>query len=422
MLNRSVEESESLGGEVKDSYPDPPLHAPPSMPPGSGLEAQAVQHQLEQLFGGSLVGPWPELEQQLRRAPKVRRRRRWWLVGLAALLALGVHFGLHPTIPPALERKTLDRRAHYAEDLATFLHDGELEPAAEFLGLMRGSHADLDPGDPHLDLMIRVEAAIYRYQDADPARLARIRPYLETSSREAPSPERLIASLTVLSCEERASRWSSFEALRAPMANDPEFSYLLATTLERRGDLGAARTAWEHSADLGPVWLSHRFEQAEFERRQGDAAAAARVVTRMMRADPESAWSRLASSEFRIGPLPAASTQELGRASRVPPPVHVFHAELFRAIEAAKNPDLDRAKRHVTTAATVVNGQPAFLFDAFDWLLGADFPALARELTNSRGWPADSEMARKKLARLSRTPNAKTTRSASGAPPDPPEP
>jgi hypothetical protein len=338
------------------------------------------------------------------------------------LLALGVRFGLSAVIHPALERTTLDQRAHYAEELATFLHDGELEPAAEFLQLMHGKRADLDPGDPHLDLMIRVEAAVYRYQDADPARLARIRHYLEPSSARQPSPERSVASLTVLSVEERASRWSVFETLRAQMANDPEFSYLLATTLERRGDLEGARAAWGHSADLGPAWLCHRFEQAEFERRRADDAAASRVVTRMIRVDPESPWSRLASTQFALVPVPAASAPELGRAKPLTPPVQVFHAELYRAAEAARGSDPEQAKRHLTRAATAVHDQSAFLFDAFDWLLGCELPELARELTDLQGWPADSALARTKLERLNRCPRTTTTRARRAGPPKKPKP
>jgi tetratricopeptide (TPR) repeat protein len=379
---------------------------------GAGPEAKAVQRQLSRLFGESLLGAWPELGQKLASIPpSVRQRHHRGFFAWAALAILGVAFAITWTNRPKLDRTGLQRRAHYAEELGTFLQDGELERASEFVALVRGDRAGLDPADPHLDRMIRAEAAIYRYSDADPARLARIRPFLQSSSGSG-SPERLIAGLTVLSREERAERWSLLVGLRASRHGDPEFFYLLATAQEARGDVGAAREAWQRSAELGPAWLSHRFEQAEFERRRGDEAVAARVATQMLRADPESAWSRLASSEFQVRTAPVASTGEGGRVPRVPPPVEVYHGELLGALHAVRGHDLGGAKQHLAAAVHAVNGQAPFVLDAFDWLLEADLKVLAEELTRLPAWPRDSQAARRKIARLSREATARAAVSA----------
>ena len=246
--------------------------------------------------------------------------------------------------------------------------------------------------------MIRAEAAIYRYSDADPARLARIRPFLASSSENA-SPERLLASLTVLSREERAERFTWLVGLRAPLHRDPEYFYLLATAQAARGDLRAAREAWQRSAELGPAWLSHRFEQAEFERRHGDEAVARRIAGNLLRADPESTWSRLAASEFQVRAAPLASTGEGSRVPRVPPPVQVYRGELLAALRAARGDDLGAAKRHLAAALAAVHDEAPFVLDAFDWFLAADLTPLAEELTRQPAWPRDSEMARRKTAR-----------------------
>ncbi len=349
---------------------------PPDVTASSRLGA-GVENQLSRLFGESLLGAWPGLEQELSSPPPRVHKRRWGFTPWAILLLVGASFGfvMLRTSRPRLDRTSLERRAHYAEELGTFLQDGELERASEFVALVRGEGAVLDPADPHLDHVIFAEAALYRYLDADPARLARIRPLLPGSSASG-SPERQLAGLTVLSRRERVERAGWFGALRAPLAKDPEFFHLLATVEEARGNLPAAREAWQRSAELGPAWWAHRFEQAEFERRHGDEAAAAKIAGQMLRADPESAWSHLAGSEFRVVPVASAMP-------RARPPVAVYHGELERALDAGRGDDLAGAKRHLASALDAVHGEAPFVSDAVDWLVEAKLVALAEELGQS---------------------------------------
>ncbi len=357
----------------------------------------AVERQLSRLFGESLLGAWPEVEQKLPRLPLRVPKRRWPMVAGALLVMLVAVLAVTLRQRPELDRTSLERRAHYAEELRTFLQDGELDRASEFVALLRGERMRLDPADPHLDRMLRAEAAIYRYSDADPARLARIRPFLVTSPGGA-SPERLLASLTVLSRGERAERWTWLVGLRTPLGLDPELYHLLATAAEARGELEAAREAWLRSAELGPRWLSHRFEQAEFERRRNNATVAQKIAGQMLRADPDSTWSRLAASEFEVRMAPVASADD-SRRPPTPPPVQVYRGELLGVLHAARGGDQAAARRHLAAAVAAVHGEAPFMLDAFDWLLGAELPGFAEELTRLPAWPRDSEAARRKTAR-----------------------
>jgi hypothetical protein len=387
--------------KAKGSLPARPTDGASSLRIGAGPEARAARRQLSRLFGESVLGAWPELDQKLGSLPpSVRRRRRWGRSVWVALAMLGVAAALAWPKRPGLNRGNSGQRGDYAQDLAAFIGDGELERASEYVALLRGESGALDPGDPNLDQVIRAEAAIYRYLDADPARLARIRPWLASSPANA-SPERLIASLAVLSREERADKRPWLVGLRTALHGDPEFHYLLATAETARGDLQAAREAWQRSAELGPAWLGHRFEQAEFERGRGDETAARKIVGQMLRVDPDSAWSRLAASELGVQVAPIASNSDGGRVPRGPSPVEVYHDELLGALHATLASDLPAARRHVGAALAAVHGEAPFVLDAFDWLLDAELVALAQELTRLPAWPQDSEVACRKTLRLS---------------------
>jgi tetratricopeptide (TPR) repeat protein len=380
-----------------------------SPPPGSELGTRGVERELAKLFGESLFGPWPELGQLPVRAPPPRRgRRRTWLV-IALVAALATVFGINAVIRPGLARRSLDERAHFAQDLRRFLKDGDLERVSRYIPLVRGGQ-EARPAAAHLDLVVRAEAAAYRYRDADPERLRRIEPELATAFDPNASPDRLIAFLTVLSREERAARLPELERLRDKindkMDRDSEPFYLLATALEQRGDVSAARRAWEASARLGPAWLVHRFEQADFERQQGDAATAANIARRMLEVDPQSAWSRLAIDAFGGKPDALASAHEAGRGAQTPAPVEVFYERLLEGVDAAQKGDLRQAQRSLQEAVDAVHGQAPFVLDAFDWLVAEHSQVLARELTASPAWPLDSPVARAKAKRLADAPFA----------------
>ena len=224
--------------------------------------------QLARLYGDSLFGPWLDPGQYLAATRTTRRHgapfRR--LALLVLVLCVGAAVGW--IVRAGLLRRAGEDREHVAYSLASFLREGELDRAAQFLALLRGPKATLDPHDPHLDLIIRGEAALYRYQDADPARLGRIKPYLSSATTGPASGQRVLASLAVASRQERAARLALLEPLRSAFDRDPEFHYLMATALEHKGEVrqtgGGQQAGWPAYAGrarlglgafgMGTVW------------------------------------------------------------------------------------------------------------------------------------------------------------------------
>lgn len=363
----------------------------------------ALRRQLEQLFGESLFGPWPELGQ----GPQKTRRRRslaWlWKLGVVGVVAL-LFWGGRALFQPGLERQVRDDRANYAAELQAFLNDGNLSRAAQFVTLVQVESPQvesgaIDPKDPYCDLIVSTEAALYRYYDAKPERLNRIRPLIEQS--EHASLRQLVAGFTVASREERAGRLSELERLHNELPNDNEVEYLLATALEQKGASDAAREAWERSAKLGPAWLGHRFEHAWFEWHRDRKPSAEKIARQMLRVDPDSTWAKLAAETFEL-PNDIEVESVRGDAAAPPPttPVQIHFRKLQESVTAARQNSTSQAKARLVEAMSAIQHQQAFLLDAFDWLLEAGRTELARELTLLSEWPKESSIAQAKQERL----------------------
>jgi hypothetical protein len=294
-------------------------------------------------------------------------------------------------------QQAADSRGPLAREVADFLKEGELERASEFAALLRKGQDTIDPRDPYLDTILCAEAFIYRYHDADPARLHRLEPHLGSGARSGP---RLLAALAVQCRQQRASQLSALDPFRTELAEDTHYHYLRATALEVQGEIEAAREAWNRSAQLGPLWFAHRFEQAAFERRQGNEDAVTRIVQATARADPESAWSELGLRWFGKQKAPAAPAIASAEAGPGRPPVLGFHDHLLRALRASAEDNPSGARQELESAAQAVHRQPAFLLDAFDWILAAKDLGLARTLTELESWPKESALGRSQRERL----------------------
>ncbi len=377
------------------------------VPRGSPLDDAEVRQQLARLFGESLFGPWPQVQQDPG-TPRKRRPSKRWLVRLLAVFALAaLGFGLHSLVAPGLERQHDNRREQYAQDLRAFYGDGNLEKASQYLQLLREHPSnrpvgDLGPKDVYLDLMVAVEAALYRYCDASPERLRRIRPYLDQAGRA--SPLRQVAYLTILSREERAAKFREIEELRDDRPDRNELEYLLATAQEVRNDVQSSRQSWQRSAKAEPAWLGHRFEQAWFEARHDQLPAAQQIANDMAHVDADSPWAKLAVSVFGLPKGLAFLPTHSDAAVAVPTPVNLHFEKLLSAILAAHRKDIAQARAHLLDAAAAIEYQAPFLFDAFDWCVAENVPELARELTTIPQWPRESKIAGSKLQRLSRVP------------------
>ena len=353
----------------------------------------ALDRQLARLYGDSLFGPWLDPGQYLAATQTTRRHgtpfRR--LAILAFILCAGAAAGW--LARAGLSRRAIEEREPVARSLATFLKEGEMDRVAQFLALLRGRESALDPHDPHLDLIVRGEAAVYRYHDADPARLLRIKPYLSSIATGPASAQRILASLAVASRQERAARLSELESIRASCDRDPEFYYLLATALEHKGDVKAAGEAWDRSFELGPLWLAHRYEQIWFVAGHGKPEAVNKLVSSLVAVAPDSVWTRLAVERFSSTPAP-------GAAASATPAVALYHKQFALVLADAHSSDGVAARRLLAQAIAAVNGQAAFVFDSFDWLVAAKATGLARALTAFEAWPAHSQLAAERVRSL----------------------
>jgi hypothetical protein len=356
---------------------------PPSPPP-------PLERQLAKLYGESLFGPWADPLDAMAVGGGARKRGRWGKrLGILLLVALVLAGGGWLT-RRGLTRSAAQERAQVAKDVATFLADGELDRLAQFLDILLPPGQPLAPTDPYLDLIVSAEAALYRYQDAAPARLARIERYL----REEPSPPaRLLASLTVASQPERAAAHATLDSLLPAFGMSPEYRTLTASAHEQRGDIKAARASWERSAQAGPLWLPHRYLQCAFEARQQNAPAVARAALHMATVAPDSPWTRLARAHF----APTTAVPSGASPPKPPSPVAQYYAELAAAFASLATHELAAARQALGRALGAVHDQPAFVLDAYVALRAARSEALAAELTSLEAWPRGNAWAKVEL-------------------------
>ena len=385
----------------------PPKDEPEALRGTSGPPTQdaGVQRQLAQFFGESLFGPWPALKANASAGHQRRRtpRRLGLLLVMLAFAALVV--SVRALIKPKLGPREDPRREQYIQDLNSFYGDGNLERASEFVQLVQQLHSPKHPnaatkGDS-FDLVVAVQAALYRYFDASPARLRQIRPYLEDARNSSELFE--IARLTVLSREERASKVVQLQKLYDNGPDHNEINYLLATAREHRLETQLSREAWARDAKLQPAWLEHRFEQAWFEARQERFSAATEIATEMLRLDPNSRWSRAAAKFFAV-PADVIIATRSDATAPSDCPVRTHFESLVLAIEAARGKDWQVAEEFLRRAVAAVNFEAPFLFDAFDWCIEQGAPSLARDLIRLPEWPRDSAVAKAKSAKLSDFP------------------
>ncbi len=374
--------------------------------------------------------------------------------------------GVHRLVRRGSAEQTTTQRAEWVHELVLLIQDGDFPRASRLVALLRADATDLRLDDPHLGHLLRAEAVLYRHYDADPARLRAIEAVLarspearsvsSTSAALARSPagspldpsklrslragaapppgshasastatriEPALVAMVLASRRERAEHVATLDTTCERLSEDPECFYALATALEQRGDVDAARAAWKRAWDLGPAWLSHRFDQASFEHHHGGDEAAARLVAQMKRMAPSAPWTELAStfgSWLSVSPdavVPTAPTAsanvEVGvagvapnssaaasQALPAPSPVHEHRARLLEAVAAARRGDVATGRRLLANAMTAVHGERAFILDAFDWLLDERAYVLASELTAREEWPASLPMAKSMVSQL----------------------
>lgn len=372
----------------------PPSQAPSEPTAGSD---QSLAPQLGRLYGETLFGAWQDPLASIEASRRSRKRGRWAMrMGIVLLLASVTAAGTW-LYGRGLARRTEQDRAQIAKDVGTFLHDGELDRLAQYVAILQPPTEPLDAEAPYLDLIVSSEAALFRYQDAAPERVARIAAHIASDSA---TPARILARLTLLSEPERAQAWDRLASQGPSLDKNPEYHTVLATVLEQRGDLKAARAAWERSAQAGPLWLPHRYLQCAFEARQGNAQAVARVAEQMAKVAPESAWTRMALRHFaKTTPAPAGMS-----APQQPSAVGRYHDELAQVLPNLASRNLAAARPALGRALAAVQGQPPFVLDAFAMLAAAKANDLAMEMTSYEVWPRDNSWGRTKALEIAAAP------------------
>ncbi len=388
---------ESLGESSTSMHPEP-----------------EVDRQLARLFGESIFGALRNPAQYM--AAGTTPRKRGWpakrllvIVGVCAVVAASMY------LAKAGFRRQEDRtREQVAHDLATYLVEGELFRAGRHLDLLAPRTAPLDEADPHLDLILQAEAALYRYHDGDKERWRRTAPFLR---KETGNARRELARFVISAQAERVPRKAALEAAIARLSRDPVGFAALASVHEAEGSIPAARAAWERADDLGPLWLPLRFTHAFFEFRSGRPKQAIRVTESMIAAAPDSPWSLSARALFAPSlPLPPRDQKEAPRTPLPLPKVGVYYQHLVAAYVKAKAGDSSSARTEVVKALEAVDGAP-FVLDAFDTLVEAKARDVAFELTSLEVWPRQNPMARERMAALeiARAPRALPTAEDAGA-------
>ncbi len=350
------------------------------MPAPESHGADGPERQLQALYGRSLFGGWNDANEALAAAQAGRRERararrpRWpLLVGLAAVAALTTWITAQ-----GVERNRRQRRQLAAEEMVEFLKAGDFKRVERMLAELEPGAGKLREHDPHLDLMMRAEATLYRHHDADPARLRRIAPFFDRGER-AGSYDRAVARALVVSRAERVALLDELRRVDRPGVRDPQVAFLIATVLERCGDRRGAAEHFARAGDLGPHYLPHLGEAALFYQRQNDANASLRVLGRMSDHDPRSAWTALGWQGHALffggeGQQPVAPA-DLS-------PVSAGRMEMTKALAALARREGETARPLLRNAVDRVRGQPPFLLDDLDLLLESGHTGAARYLVS----------------------------------------
>ena len=297
-----------------------------------------------------------------------------------------------------VSKRELAGQEKTADDLRTFLQDGDLPRVAALLPVLeQGAPLSLD--NPYFSLALRAEATLYRYHDADPTRRLRLeQTFRLVPNAAAPSLDRALAALIVLSRPERSDRLDELKVLAQSAPRDPECAFLLAAALEHQGDYPEARRAYARAEELGPLWQPHRLEQILFERRTGNRRAVEKLAQKISRQDPGNPWTALVKRWEGKPQVEAPSPKPPPVAS--PSPVERFYEHLLQAAKLEREGDEGQAGSALQRAADAVFQQDVFLLDAAALLLAEDLPRAVRALMAMPGWPQGTKAALALEARL----------------------
>lgn len=355
----------------------------------TSARASNLEAQLAALYGESLWGEWsdPGALFEHEDVQNLRSSGSFWLRLMGIGIVVGLGAGLWWVVSVGMARSHGEERARVADEISEFLKVGDFDHIQQFLPRLQLDDKEWDPADPHLDLIIRAEATLYRYFDADPRRFDKIVPYLGGGDKNN-SYHRVVSRALIASLAERNSHLESLLRVNQPGIRDPEASFLIATVFDRAGDIKKATKAFNHAEDLGPDHLFHLAVAAAFHIRHKKKQPSLRLMGQMIDKNPRSPWTRL--TEIRCGLATGKPTQSLKKADVSFSPVLAGEWYLTRAISELNSKNNKAARQSLQHALNAVHHQAPFLLDYYERLMDESFPLAARfimSIMEDEGWP-----------------------------------
>ncbi len=331
--------------------------------------------QTEALFGSSLFGPmndpdvlWEESGNRRgkRRRPIVRRLALAGSLSLFAVLAWWV-------IDAGLDRSVQQKRAGLAEEIELYLNQGDLQRVTRFMTELQSTRV-ASRKDPHSDLILRADAMLFRYLDADPQRRQRLQPLLDRSDPQS-SADRVLATALLCSRAQRLAMVDALQKAEQAQVRNPTAAYLIGTALQQAGDADGAARAFARASDRGPDNLLLLAGLANFEHWLGRDDQSQIIAEQMRDEDPKSPWTQMVSSQ-----LTGEMKEEL---HDVLPPVAYAELCLGQALRVLKKGQGEDASSWLDRAAEAVHWQIPFLSDYADRLEQAGYRDAVKSWTRS---------------------------------------
>lgn len=278
----------------QDERGTPPLRRTPTISTiARAGKKPSVEDVLALLHGARLLGPWSTPWQDEEPSDRATRKalplRRFALVVVAgALLGLGILL-----VRAGRQRQEEREQATLTSELREFLLHGELALAERRVASLCSTPPRCAQLPPETRALVaRAQATLYRWHDADPARLAAI----EAMAAPAESVDLAVKNALL----ESAERWSAdINGLEALARNDIagcDALYLVALARARAGNLPAAVAAFRAANERGPAHLPYLALQVQALDDSGLPVSALRVARRMASISDKSPWTKWALS------------------------------------------------------------------------------------------------------------------------------
>ena len=365
--------------------------------PAAGSDAANLQEQLSLFFGAELFGELtPERGTSQRTQAQKKPTRLGWRVLAAVSLVAVLAIPVQTIIDRGMTRQHTAEADRMAQEIREFLQVGDLAHVTENLPALERILPETEGlGAAHLPLLMRAQATLYRYQDADPRRRDKVRAWLETAGAK-PSYDQVVSGALLAA---RADRLELVEQLRrvdGPQNRDSEASFLIASALEAADVYEPATAAYARASDLGPYQLHHLAGMVSFAARRGDPGAAQKTLDIMRDENARADWTLSALQERAL----PSGRQTPGVAAQPAAPVPAGEVLLLHSLVELEKKNWTTARALLVQATDRIHHQPVFALDYCALLLQKDHVEAARFLFATENLAGSSPAATALEARL----------------------